>query len=64
MIRAWLVLGLLAIALVGACSSADIAVEKKAAADANARINQYCDARSKALQSLEFDGGEAGAKGK
>lgn len=64
MIRAALALGMLGLALVFSCSSADIAVEKKAAADANARINQYCDARSKALQALEFDGGEAGAKGK
>lgn len=42
------------------CSPADIAAERKAAADGQAKLDQYCDARVRALQSP--DGGEAGSK--
>lgn len=59
MSRAKMVLGLCGLAMVLSCSPADIAAEKKALADANARINSYCDARAKAIEVLS---GDAGAK--
>lgn len=51
---------LLAIILAASCSPADIAAERKAAADGQAKLDQYCDARAHTLQSP--DGGEAGSK--
>lgn len=50
------VLGLCA-ACLASCSGADIAAEKKAAAEANDKLNGYCDARTKALAALQGDGG-------
>jgi hypothetical protein len=34
-----------------------VAAEKKALADANAKVNSYCDARAKALEALSGDAG-------
>lgn len=51
---------LIALILAASCSPADIAAERKAAADGQAKLDQYCDARAHALQSP--DGGEAGSK--
>lgn len=55
--RAKMVLGLCGFALVLGCSPADVAAEKKAVADANAKINAYCDARAQALEALSGDAG-------
>lgn len=59
-----LALGLWLAAVVWACSPADMAAERKAVADANAKVNKYCDERAALLRSFEpFPyGGEAGAK--
>lgn len=55
--------GLLCAILAFSCTPSDVAAEKKALADANAKLNQYCDARAKALTVLQpQDGGAAGAK--
>jgi len=45
--------------LLAACGSASRAQVEKAADEARARVNAYCDARAKALEALGT--GEAGA---
>lgn len=60
MTRAALAMGLLCICVGSACSSADQTAERKAVADANAKVNAYCDKRAELLRSFKAlpDGGD------